>query len=500
MNIYVDIDDVVTETARSLCGLARRMFGRNVPYGDVHAFDLRVSFSLDDAQIAALMDEAHSPAALAAYPETPDACATIASWVARGHSVTFVTGRPASTHGGTVKWLSERGLGALKVLHVDKFGRELGSMFASRDYVVQLDDFFKMRFDFAVEDSPIGIGHLARIPGCRVAVFNRPWNSGSALPGPAFQRADDWPGVNRLFLEAESSFPPCAEAFAPSKWDAGLRESFLSGLGISAMFDPMGGLSFATSHRIPVLELRDARFSPGDLDSLKRGIAEWRGAGGKCLSWHLPALSFDGDGAARGIPALRDSCRTALGLGCDRVTLHVPGIPFDEFEPNRERIRGAYAEALCPLADSGVAIGVENMHITGGECEEKRGFGYIPGECLAQIELLRTIPGLDAGFHLDVGHAANNGRFSAEYPLPRWLGLLGRHCNGLHIHRVGERPGGGLVNHLPVEGLFDGITPLWPLAAALKGGILKAGIPIVVEVRDGLGPASYELLERLVGQ
>lgn len=201
MKIYVDFDDVVTETARRLCGIAHEMFGRNVAYDDVFEFDLRKSLSLDDAQVGALMERAHSEPDLAAYEETPGATATLAAWLAGGHDVTVVTGRPSSTHDGTCRWLERRGLGSIPVIHVDKFGRELAVMFNSRDYVVTLEDFYRMRFDFAVEDSPIALGHLARLEGCRTAVFGRPWNAGTKMPTPAFRRCADWGDVDAFFRE-----------------------------------------------------------------------------------------------------------------------------------------------------------------------------------------------------------------------------------------------------------------------------------------------------------
>lgn len=204
MRIYVDIDDVMCETARSLCGFADRMFGRKVAYEDVFEFDLRVSFSLDDRQIAELMDAAHEPDAMDSFPETPGASETVLSWVERGDDVTFVTGRPAVTHDATCHWMAERGLGAVPILHVDKFGRYLGQMFGTLDYLVPLEDFLKMEFDFAVEDSPLGLGHLAKIPGCRVAAFDRPWNAKFALPGPQFRRCATWRDVAAFRDSAEA--------------------------------------------------------------------------------------------------------------------------------------------------------------------------------------------------------------------------------------------------------------------------------------------------------
>lgn len=214
MRIYVDIDDVVTETARTLCRFAADMFGRSVPYEKVFEFDLQVSFSLDDRQIRELMDFAHSPESLALYPETPGATATVASWIAGGHDVTFVTGRPASTHEGTVRWLSARGLGGARVIHVDKFRRETSPAAASCGYVVPLRDFLGMRFDFAVEDSPVGLALLAKIPGCRVAVFNRPWNASADLPPGRFTRCGGWAEIDALLQASAAGSALSAAGFA----------------------------------------------------------------------------------------------------------------------------------------------------------------------------------------------------------------------------------------------------------------------------------------------
>lgn len=206
MRIYVDFDDVVTETARLLCDLAHEMFGRNVAYDDVFAFDLRKSLFLSDDEVGTLMSRAHSDEILAAYEETPGATETLAAWMALGHEITVVTGRPSLTHAGTCRWLEARGLGAIPVVHVDKFGRELAAQFHSKEYVVSLEDFYKMRFDFAVEDSPLALGHLARLDGCRTAVFGRPWNRNEALPAGDFRRCANWREVD-AYLRQTSKLP-----------------------------------------------------------------------------------------------------------------------------------------------------------------------------------------------------------------------------------------------------------------------------------------------------
>ena len=51
MRIYVDIDDVLCETAASLCEIVAREFGRHVAYEDVFQFDLQDVFRLTDEEM-----------------------------------------------------------------------------------------------------------------------------------------------------------------------------------------------------------------------------------------------------------------------------------------------------------------------------------------------------------------------------------------------------------------------------------------------------------------
>ena len=51
MRIYIDIDDVMCETAATLCLLAEREFGKGVPYAEVSQFDLQQVFGLTDEEI-----------------------------------------------------------------------------------------------------------------------------------------------------------------------------------------------------------------------------------------------------------------------------------------------------------------------------------------------------------------------------------------------------------------------------------------------------------------
>ena len=48
MNLYVDFDDCLCETARHFSGLVKSLFGKDVPYEDIKHFNLQKSFTLTE--------------------------------------------------------------------------------------------------------------------------------------------------------------------------------------------------------------------------------------------------------------------------------------------------------------------------------------------------------------------------------------------------------------------------------------------------------------------
>ena len=113
MRIYVDFDDVLCETARELSRLARELYGCQVPYAAIRAFNLREAFGLDETRYLHLMRAAHETERLLALEPTPGAVATLARWAADGHTVEIVTGRPCATHAASARWLQRHGLADL---------------------------------------------------------------------------------------------------------------------------------------------------------------------------------------------------------------------------------------------------------------------------------------------------------------------------------------------------------------------------------------------------
>ncbi len=201
MDIYVDFDDCLCETGRAFAALARRLFGVRVPYEEMRYFNMQKSFGLTDEQYEILLLRGHEPEELLKYEETPGASEVINGWIEEGHRVSVITGRPFSSYGPSRAWLDGHGLKNVPVYCFDKYGRENGT----KDSVFSLtmEDFLKMRFDIAVEDSPLAFKYFSHLPGLKALVFDRPWNRDAVFPGPGYFRCRDWDSVRetaaRLF-------------------------------------------------------------------------------------------------------------------------------------------------------------------------------------------------------------------------------------------------------------------------------------------------------------
>ena len=174
MRIYVDFDDCLCETARSFSKLAAEMFGVNVPYEDFRFFELDKTFGLDDAQYEQLMTRGHLPEVLLSYEETPGAVSVINDWISRGYQVSVITGRPFSAYEPSRQWLDTHGLRKAGLYCLNKYGRD--SFIKDSEFSLEPEDYRRMRFDFAVEDSPKAFPFFAHLPKLRVLVFDRPWN------------------------------------------------------------------------------------------------------------------------------------------------------------------------------------------------------------------------------------------------------------------------------------------------------------------------------------
>ena len=184
MRVYIDFDDVICETAKHFCCIAKELFDIDLPYQEVQFFNLKKSFDLDDAQYEDLMKAGHLPQTLLAYEETPGASEIINKWVDEGHEVSIVTGRPFDSYEPSRRWLDEHGLERVPLYCVDKYGRE--QFTSDFTFSMTLEQLYGMTFDF---------------DNCKVAIFNRPWNVKAELPNENFVRCADWDEIDRVFRE-----------------------------------------------------------------------------------------------------------------------------------------------------------------------------------------------------------------------------------------------------------------------------------------------------------
>ena len=199
MNIYVDYDDCLCETARAFTVIAERLFGKTVPYEKVRFFNLQDSFELTDEEYELLMIEGHRPEVLLSYEETPGASRVLNEWIDLGYDVKIITGRPFSSFEPSRRWLNEHGFGRVKMFCLNKYGRD--AFIKNSDFNMELEDYYRMNFDFAVEDSPMAFRFFEHLPELKVLVFDRPWNRECSLPNSDYYRVVNWDQIREMVFD-----------------------------------------------------------------------------------------------------------------------------------------------------------------------------------------------------------------------------------------------------------------------------------------------------------
>ena len=199
--IYVDFDDVLSQTALALAGLLEREFGKTVAFDDIHAFNLSESFGIDAGELQHLMELGHQSDFLAGFEPVPGARAGLAHWAEQGYAVEIVTGRPAATFAASKDWLERHDMPFADLVFVDKYSRTL--MPEGADRALTLDALYARDYVLAVEDAPHMAGLLLAHMTMPVAVMDRPWNLKHPIAeGPARERlfrCRDWAALTARF-------------------------------------------------------------------------------------------------------------------------------------------------------------------------------------------------------------------------------------------------------------------------------------------------------------
>ena len=196
MRIYVDFDDCLCETARHLSALVNDLFNTDIPYEKMRNFDLKKTFSLMDDDYELMMIKAHSPESLLSLKETEGASITLNKWIDDGIAVSVITGRPYSAYEASRQWLDDHDLNRAELYCLNKYGRD--SFIKGSDFNLEVDDFRKMTFDYAIEDSPSAFKFFSHLPHLKVMVFDRPWNTDCKFPEGDYMRCYDWYTIDKV--------------------------------------------------------------------------------------------------------------------------------------------------------------------------------------------------------------------------------------------------------------------------------------------------------------
>jgi uncharacterized HAD superfamily protein len=193
-SIYVDIDDVLSETIERLVDLLELVHERRVDLDAVEHFDLEKSFGLDPAQLDAFMERAHDDDVILSIAPMFGAADVLSRWDAAGHRITLVTGRPPKTNAASRLWLDTHDFTHETLHHLDKWNRPRWNLDGLP--ALRFDDIPEFEFDFAVEDSLDTAVRLIEEFEIPVALMDRPWNrsveSVSKKTRGSLIRCSDW--------------------------------------------------------------------------------------------------------------------------------------------------------------------------------------------------------------------------------------------------------------------------------------------------------------------
>ena len=198
--IYVDMDDVLCETARGCLEIIERVFGKRIAYEQLTDFNLGNSCELSTEETAELYHIVHHPDELLKLEPVTGAIAVLNQWIAAGFEIAIVTGRPPVTYEPSLDWLAQEGVPYHSFTVVDKYGR----FTIEKTIAVSLPELATRQFAFAVEDSSTMATYLAEQMKVSVRLFDRPWNR-ATIEHPKITRHNHWFEIAEVFLSSRVS-------------------------------------------------------------------------------------------------------------------------------------------------------------------------------------------------------------------------------------------------------------------------------------------------------
>ena len=196
--IYLDLDDVICNTAVAYLELIHREFGLEIAFDNIFSFNLQKSFGLSDSATRHLFTCGHSPEFILTIDILDGAKEAIENWRAQGNLIHIVTGRHTSAYQASLEWLANHELGYDSFTMVDKYGWED----TDHDLAVTLDEIRGRHYSFGIEDNVKMAEFLSGSMGLPVLLHDRPWNrdlkEGTTLNGGGIKRFYSWDELRSL--------------------------------------------------------------------------------------------------------------------------------------------------------------------------------------------------------------------------------------------------------------------------------------------------------------
>jgi len=286
------------------------------------------------------------------------------------------------------------------------------------------------------------------------------------------------------------------ESFIPWDFRVSLMPCEISELpspvGWSIQGDPIVATQETRATDLNVLEIRpkDLTFST---TALKNEIHGLRNNRPLYLSWHLPNLLWNTtQKKIEGITEITHHLATALEIGVNHLTVHVPHIPAHLMRNVDiwSRFEDLYDEIFRQAVSTGVRLAIENVHNDTGvmptdpTCKFATDIDTYIQWINAVKQRFSNIPNAKVGSHFDIGHGRNNGEYSNMYPLADWYAQIGKHILGYHIHQIRTTPKTGkLANHKEMFSLFETRISYAGFLHAWSTQLINRA-PLFVEIRD----------------
>lgn len=192
--IYVDLDDVISETTCHYVKIIEHEFGKSVAFEDIAFFDLQKSFSLTNREYEHFFNLVHKPEIILELEPVEDVIDVLCKWKNMGYEISVVTGRLTSAYESSLEWLKSNKVPFDFFIMVDKYSRDG----IDKNIAMSLESFSQMKFAAAIEDSVEMASFITRVMNRKMLLFDRPWNR-SVSSDNYIHRCMSWDEIDKVF-------------------------------------------------------------------------------------------------------------------------------------------------------------------------------------------------------------------------------------------------------------------------------------------------------------